>query len=78
MKGRGPRITVNVCRYHPDSLMLGVGNGETATRVLGSKCCGNWKTVKEWELTAAAAAELVNEVECLMYQDSAMGGEKDA
>lgn len=55
----GLRIALNRCPHGVEMLSLDFHHG--GTRFAGPKCCGSWRVVGEWRVTAKALQDIAEE-----------------
>jgi hypothetical protein len=52
------KLTINKCNHGTFAISLDDENG--GTRLTPSKCCGSWKEVQAWELSAEDCRDFAN------------------
>jgi hypothetical protein len=63
------RLTIDRCPVHRDFWAVCIGDDDGGVRMTRSKCCGQWKQVKAFRMTADDWRELAEEALAAAEED---------
>jgi hypothetical protein len=55
------KLAINRCPVHRDYMSISIDDENGGTRVTPDKCCGQWRTIRDWSLPAYLWESLIKE-----------------